>query len=147
MKRWIAFFAGLLLFGCASSKDMRILSKDLDILQSRIIIIQKENNLTKREVNGMRAKNQDLRTDFVLQLDNLESEIRTISTNIEEYKEFLSRNPEEIYQFKEEMKGRLKFEESRGTQEKGFMEIEDRVKALGRKTDRQIIRANSWSNQ
>ncbi|HUL21550.1 MAG TPA: hypothetical protein VLZ10_08850 [Thermodesulfobacteriota bacterium] len=147
MKRWIAFFAGLLLFGCASSKDMRILSRDLDILQSRIITVQKENNLTKREVNDMRAKNQDLRTDFALQLDNLESEIRTISTNIEEYKEFLSRNPEEIYQFKEEMKGRLKLEERRGTQEKGFTEIEDRLKALGGKIDRQIIRVNSWSNQ
>jgi len=95
----------------------------------------------------MRAKNQDLRTDFALQLDNLESEIRTISTNIEEYKEFLSRNPEEIYQFKEEMKGRLKLEERRGTQEKGFTEIEDRLKALGGKIDRQIIRVNSWSNQ
>ena len=147
MKRWIITLTGLLLFACANSKDMRILSKDLDILQSRIITIQKENNLTKREVNDMRAKNQDLRADFALQLDNLQSEIRTISTEIEEYKEFLNRNPEEIYQFKEEMKGRLKFEESRGTQEKGFMEMEDRVKALGGKTDRQIIRANSWSNQ
>ena len=147
MKRWIILLTGLLLFACASSKDMRILSKDLDTLQSRIITIQKENNLTKREVNDIRAKNQDLRADFALQLDNLESEIHTISTEIEEYKEFLSRNPEEIYQFKEEMKGRLKFEESRGTREKGLTEIEDYLKALGGKTDRQIIRANSRANQ
>lgn len=147
MKGWIILLTGLLLFACASSKDMRMLRKDLDILQSRILIIEKQNNLTKREVNDIRARNQELRTDFALQIDNLESEIRTISTNIEEYKEFLNRNPEEIYQFKEEMKGRLKFEERRGTQEKGFTEIEDRLKALGGKIDRQIIRVNSWSNQ
>jgi len=147
MRKWIVFLTGLLLFACASSKDMRNLGRDLNILQSRIIVIQKENNLTKREVNDMRAKNLDLRSDFALQLDNLESEIRIISTSIEEYKEFLSRNPEEIYQFKEEMKGRLRFEESRGTPGKGFVDIEDRLKALGGKTDRQIIRVDSRANQ
>jgi chaperonin cofactor prefoldin len=147
MKGWIVFSIGLLLFACANSKHMRILDKDLDRLQSRINILQKENNSIKNEVSDLRTKNQELKTDLCLLLDNLESEIRTLSTSFEEYKEVLKRAPEEIYRFKEEMRGRLRLEERRGTKEERFTEIEDRLRALDGKTDRLLIRINSWSNQ
>jgi uncharacterized protein YoxC len=147
MKGWIVLSIGLLLFACANSKNMRILDKDLDRLQSQINILQKENNSTRNELSDLRAKNQELKTDLSLQLDNLESEIRTLSTSVEEYKEFLKKAPEEIYRFKEEVRGRLRLEERRGTQEERFMGIEDRLRALDGKTDRLLIRINSWSNQ
>lgn len=147
MKRWIVFLIGLLLFACTNSKNMRILEKDLDRFQSRIHILQKENNSTKNEISDLKANNQELKTDLSIQLDNLESEIRNLSTSFEEYKEFLKRAPEEIRRFKEEMRGRLRVEERRGTQEGRFTEIEDRLKALDGNTDRLLIRINSWSNQ
>jgi uncharacterized protein YoxC len=147
MKGWIVLSIGLLLFACANSKNMRILDKDLDRLQSQINILQKENNSTRNELSDLRAKNQELKTDLSLQLDNLESEIRTLSTSVEEYKEFLKKAPEEIYRFKEEVRGRLRLEERRGTQEERFMGIEDRLRALDGKTDRLLIRINSSSNQ
>ena len=95
----------------------------------------------------MRAKTYELKTDLSLQLDNLESEIRILSTSFEEHKEFLRRTPEEIYRLKEEIKSRLRSEERKGNQGQRFMEIEYRLRALDDKKDRQIIRINSWSNQ
>jgi uncharacterized protein YoxC len=147
MKGWIVFFIGLLLFACANSKSIRVLYKDLDRVQSRINILRKESKSTQNEVSDMRAKNQELTTDFSLMLDNFESEIRILSTSVEEYKEFLRRVPEEIYRSKEEMTDRLRLEERRGTQEERFTKIEDRLKAPDGNTDRQLIRINSWSNQ
>jgi len=147
MKGWIVLLTGLLLFACANSKNMRILNKDLDRIQSQINVLKKENNSNKNEVSDMRVKNQELKADLALLFDNLESEIRTLSTSFGEYKEFLKRVPDEIYLFNEEMIGRLRSEERRGTQEKRFTEIEDRLKKLDGKTDRLLIRINSWSNQ
>jgi uncharacterized protein YoxC len=147
MKGWIFFAIGFLLFACGNSKNMRILDKDLDKLQSRINILQKENNSTRNEISDLRAKNQELKTDLSLLLDNLESEIRTLSTSVEEYKEFLKRAPEEIYRFKEEMSGRLRLEERRRNQEERLTEIVNRLRALDGKTDRLQIQINSWSSQ
>ena len=147
MKGWIVFLTGFLLFACANSKNMRILDKDLDRLQSRINILQKESNSTRIEVSDLRAKNQELKTDLSLLLDDLESEIRTLSTNVEEYKEFLKRAPEEIYRFQEEIRGRFRVEERRETQKERFTEIDDRLRALDGRTDQLLIRINSWSNQ
>ena len=147
MKGWIVFLIGLLLFACTNSKNMRILDKDLDTLRSRINILQKENDSIKNEVSDLRTKNQELKTDLSLLFDNLESEIRTFSTDFEEYKEFRKKAPEEIYRFKEEMRDRLRLEERRGTQEERFTEIRDRLRALDGNTDRLLIQTNSWSNQ
>jgi len=147
MKGWIVLLTGLLLLSCATGKNMRTLDKDFGSLQSRISILQKESKSIKNEVSDMRARNQELKTDLSLLLDNLESEIRTLSTSFEDYKEFLKRTPEEISRFKEEMSSRLRSEEGRRTQEKRVTEIEDRLKALNGKTDRLLIRVNSWSNQ
>ncbi len=144
MKVWVISFAGLLLFACA---NVRTLNQDLDRLHSQVNILQREIKSTKNQVSDMRAKNDELKTDFSLLLDNLESEIRILSTSFEEHKEFLRRTPEEIYRLKEEIKSRLRLEERKGNQEQRFMEIEYRLRALDDKKDRQIIRINSWSNQ
>ncbi len=147
MKGWVVLFTALLLFSCASTKNMRGLNLDFDRLQSQINLLQRESESTKNEVSDMRAENLDLKIDLFLPLDNLESEIRTLSTCFEEYKEFLQRTPEEISRIEEEMSGRLGLEERRGAQEQRFTEIEDRVRALDGKADQQLIRLNSWSNQ
>lgn len=136
MRAWIIFLIGLLLLACASSKDVRILDRDLDTLQSRINILQKENNSTKNEISDLRAENQNLKADLSLRLENLQSEIRTLSTSVEEYKEFLNKPSKEMDRFKEEMEGRLRtFEEKGNPEEEKFRDIEDRLKGLdGKKT-------------
>jgi len=135
MKGWIAFLIGLLLFGCASTKDVQILDKDIDKLHSQINILQKENASTKNELSESRAENQRLKTDLTLRLENLQSEMRSLSTGIEEYKELLKRPSKEMDRFKEDMEGRWRgWEERRKTQEERIKEIEDRLKGLDGKT-------------
>jgi len=135
MKGWIAFLIGLLLFGCASTKDVQILDKDIDKLHSQINILQKENASTKNELSESRAENQRLKTDLTLRFENLQSEMRSLSTGIEEYKELLKRLSKEMDRFKEDMEGRWRgWEERRKTQEERIKEIEDRLKGLDGKT-------------
>ncbi len=147
MKEWAVVFTALLLFSCAGTKNMRDLNLDFDRLQSQINLLQMESESTKNEVSDIRAKNLELKIDLSLPLDNLESEIRTLSTCFEEYKVFLQRTSEEINRIEEEMSGRLGLEERRGTQEQRFTEIEDWVRTLDGKADQELIRINSWSNQ
>jgi tol-pal system protein YbgF len=135
MKGWIVFSIGLVLFGCASTKDVQILDKELDKLNSQINTLQKENDSTKNEISNLKTENQKLKTDLSLRLENLQSEMRILSTGIEEYKELLKRPSKEIDRIKEEMESRLKIlEERRKTQEEKIKEIEDRFRGLDGKT-------------
>jgi tol-pal system protein YbgF len=131
MKGSIIFLIGLLLFGCASARDVQVLDKGLDVLQSQINSLQKENNSTKSEISDLKTENQKLKADLSLRLENLQSEIRTFSTSAGEYQELLKRSSKEMDRFKEEMEGRLRtIEEKRKTQEEKLKEIEDRLKGL-----------------
>jgi tol-pal system protein YbgF len=141
MRRWIIFSIGLFLFGCVGIKHVHILDKDLDRLQSRINILQKENSSSKKEISDLKAKNKELKVDLSLWLENLQSEIRTLSTNVEEYKEFLGRPSKEMDRFREEMEGRLTtLEEKRKTEENKIKEIEDRLKGWDGKTAKSTLK-------
>jgi tol-pal system protein YbgF len=135
MKKWIVFSMGLLLFGCASTQELKILDKDLDRLQSRINILQKENKSTKNALSDLRAANQELTADLFLRLDNLQSEIQILSTTVEEYEQLLKTPSKEMESFKGDMDCRLRsLEETRITQRGKVKEIEDRFKELDWKT-------------
>jgi tol-pal system protein YbgF len=135
MKGWIAFLIGLFLFGCASTKDVQILDKEIDRLHTQMNLLQKENTSIKNELSDSIAENQRLKTDLTLRLENLQSEMRSLSTGIEEYKELLKRPPKEMDRFKQDMEGRWKgWEEKRKTLEERIKEIEDRVKELDGRT-------------
>ena len=135
MKGWIILTIGLLLFGCASTKDVQILDKEIGNLHSQINTLRKENDSNKNEICDLRAENQRLKADLSLRLENLQSEMRILSTGIEEYKDLLKRPSKEIDRIKEEMEGRLKIlEEKRKTQEEKIKEIEDRLKGSDVKT-------------
>ncbi len=135
MRGWIVFSIGLVFFGCASTKDVQILDKELGKLNSQINTLQKENDSTKNEISNLKTENQKLKTDLSLRLENLQSEMRILSTGIEEYKELLKRPSKEIDRIKEEMESRLKiFEERRKTQEEKIKEIEDRLRGVDGKT-------------
>jgi tol-pal system protein YbgF len=131
MKGSIIFLIGLLLFGCASTRDVRVLDRGLDVIQSQINSLQKENNSTKKEISDLKTENQKLKADLSLRLENLQSEMRTSSTSTGEYQELLKRSSKEMDRFKEEMEGRLRtIEEKRKTQEEKLSELEDRLKGL-----------------
>jgi tol-pal system protein YbgF len=139
MKGHLLFLIGLLLFGCASTKDVQTLDQEIVRLNSRMNSLQKENESLKNEIPALKsdlaAENQRLKADLLLQLQNLQTEMRILSTGIEEYKEFLKKPSQEIDRVRGEMEDRLKgLEEKRKAQEEKMKQLEDRLKVPEEKT-------------
>jgi tol-pal system protein YbgF len=142
MKAWVALFVGLLLFGCATTRDVRTLDREMDKLRSQINTLQKENNSIKSEIaalkNDLSSENQKLRADLFLRLETLQTETRTLSTGVEEYKEYLKRPSREVDRVRADVEGRLKILEERGKifeeknrgEEGKIRELEDHLKGL-----------------
>jgi tol-pal system protein YbgF len=139
MKGHLLFLIGLLLFGCASTKDVQTLDQEIVRLNSRMNSLQKENESLKNEIPALKsdlaAENQRLKADLLLQLQNLQTEMHILSTGIEEYREFLRKPSQEIDRVRGEMEDRLKgLEEKRKAQEEKMKELEDRLKVPEEKT-------------
>ncbi len=149
-KRGIIFFIGLLIFGCASTRDIQILDREIDKLYSEIQALKKEHDSIKNEMSILKtdlsSENQKLKSDFFLRVENLQSEIRILSTGIEEYKEFSKRPSRDLDRVRGDMEGRLKILEERGktyeekhkAQEGKIRELEDHLKGLEGKISESI---------
>jgi len=128
----------MLLSGCASVRDVQILDKEIDKLHMRLNALQKGNDSLENKMSSLTAENQKLRTELLFRVDSLQSEIRTLSTGVEEYKDYLKNPSKEIGRVKEDVEGRMKgLEERRRTQEERnkaqeekIKEMEDRLKGL-----------------
>ena len=138
MKMWFILSIGVLVVGCASVQDARILDKEIDILHSRINALQKENKSLESKMSALSAENQKLRTDLLFRVENVQSEVRTLSTSVEEYKDYVKRPSKEIGRVKEDVDGRLKvleegrkaLEEKNKAQEERIRGMEDRLKGM-----------------
>jgi len=138
MKIWIILSIGMFLLGCASVRDAQILDREVDILHSRLNALQKENKSLENKISALSAENQKLRTDLLFRLENVQSEIRTLATGVEEYKDYLKRPSKEIGRVKEDVEGRLRvleegrknLEEKNKAQEEKIREMEDRLKGV-----------------
>ncbi len=124
MKGWIVCFIGLLLFGCASVRDVRILDREMDKVYSGMNALRKEHDSIKNEHDSIKnemsalkadlvAENQKLKSDLLLRLENLESDFRSLSTGVEEYKEFLKKPSKEVDRIRLDTEGRLRTLEDR----------------------------------
>jgi tol-pal system protein YbgF len=159
-KKWgIIVGVILCLYGCATSGDVRILDKDVQRLDSQLSQIQKEKESIKKEIEAMRreltafkketetnhsslqAENQKTKADLLLRLETLHSEMRTLSTGVEEYKEFLKTPSKEITRIKDDVEVRLRILEERGktfeernrSYDERLKGMEDRLKSLDAK--------------
>lgn len=163
MKKWITPVIFLLFFGCATNRDVFVLDKEIDKAHLEIKALKKENDSLKNELSTLKsellanvkeelsslktdlsAENQRFKADLLLRIENLQSETRTLSYGIEEYKEFSKRPSKEMDRMKTEMEGRLRLLEERGkyideknrTQEIKTKELEDRLRELNGKMER-----------
>ncbi len=138
MKLWFILSIGVLVVGCASVRDARILDREIDILHSRINALQKENKSLESKMSALSAENQKLRTDLLFRVENVQSEVRTLSTGLEEYKDYLHKPSKEIGRVKEDVDGRLRvleegrkaLEEKNKAQEERIRGMEDRLKGM-----------------
>ncbi len=155
-KTGIVLWTFLCLYGCATTGDVKILDKDIQRLDSQWVQIQKENDTikkeTRRELDAIRAEltalkkemetnhsaqqseNLKTRADLILRLETLQSEIRTLSTGVEEHKQFLKTPSREIARLKEDAEVRLRILEEKGkTFEERNRSLEERNRSLEEK--------------
>ena len=137
-RMWILLSVGVFLLGCAPIRDVQILDNEIDKLYSKLNALQKENNSLENKISVLSAENQKLRTDLLFRLESVQSEIRTLSTGVEEYKDYLNRPSKEIGRIREDVDGRLKvleegrraLEEKNKAQEERLRGMEDRFKSM-----------------
>ena len=139
MKGWIILGVGLFLSGCATTQDARILDGELRRLDAKVNALQKEKDALAKELakelavsrTDISAESKKSQGDLLLRLGNLESDIRVLSTSVEEYKELLRRPSKEIDRVREDIGLRTKLLEERGRafEEKNRAQ-EDRAKAM-----------------
>ncbi len=138
MKMWIILSIGVFLWGCAPIRDVQILDREIDRLYSKLNALQKENNSLENKISTLSAESQKLQTELLFRLENVQSEIRILSTGVEEYKDYLNRPSKEIGRVKEDVEGRLRvleerrknLEEKNKAQEDKIREMEDRLKGV-----------------
>jgi tol-pal system protein YbgF len=145
---WIMLWVAVSLWGCATPEDVRILDRETQRLQLQFNQLQKENDSFRKETDTIKkelaafrtdsnSENKRLQADLSLRLENLRSEIRILSTEMEEYKEFLKRPPREIERLREDWASRTKsLEDKNRGQEESLKGLEGRLKALEGKVDR-----------
>jgi tol-pal system protein YbgF len=146
--------AGLLLYGCASVKDVQILDKEADRLYSQSDANRKDIESLKKEVSILREgiqrdlssfqkENQNLRADLLLRIDTLQSEVRVLTSGVEEYKDVARKPSKELDRMREDVIYRTKIleekskslEEQNRIQEERTKTIDDRLKSLESKID------------
>lgn len=137
------------LYGCATTSDVQILDRDIHKHELQLNQLQKERESVRKEMDGIRGElasfkselaalkkeaeanhsslqveNQKTRADLLLRMDSLQSEMRTLSTGVGEYKEFVKQPSKEIALIREDVEVRLRVLEEKG---KG---IEERNRSL-----------------
>jgi tol-pal system protein YbgF len=131
IKMWIFLPIGVFLLGFASTRDGQTLDREIDKIYSELSALRKENSSLENKISALSDENQKLRTELLFRLENLQSEIRTLSTGVEEYKDYLKRPSNEIGRVKEDVEVRLKvLEEKRKSLEEKIKEMEDRLKGV-----------------
>lgn len=149
-KRWgIILGVVLSLYGCATSGDVQVLDKDIQRLDLQLSQIQKEKESIKKEIemirteltafkketdtnhSSLQAENQKTKADLFLRLETLQSEMRTLSTGVEEYKQFLKTPSKEVARVKEDVEVRLRILEEKGkTFEERNRSLEERNRSF-----------------
>jgi tol-pal system protein YbgF len=144
----ILLLLGGLFFGCATSEDVLILDEDIRQFQSQLNLLKKEEESLRKDIStfqkdqkevstlrmSMNDEMKKLRADLLLRIENLQSEIRTLSTGFEEYKDFFKRPAKEIDQVREDVAQRTKALEEKGkTFEEKNKTLDDRTKTMGEK--------------
>ncbi len=138
IRMWTLLPIGVFQLGFASIGHAQILDREIVNIYSELSALRKENSSLENKISALSDENQKLRTELLFRLENLQSEIRTLSTGVEEYKDYLKRPSKEVGRVKEDVELRLKVleekrrsvEEKNRVQEEKIKEMEDRLKSV-----------------
>jgi len=141
--------------GFATTGDAQIRDREIDKVYSELSALRKENSSLENKISALSEENQKLRTELLFRLENLQSEIRTLSTSVEEYKDYLKKPSKEIGHMKEDVEVRLKaleekrksLEEKNRAQEEKIKEMENRLKAVEGKVKQAELEKSSLAKE
>jgi len=126
MKVSILFLMALVFSGCATTQDVRILDREINRLQSQVNALQKEGQREKETLhketqkekeahsrewaalrsewkNELNTEIKKLQTDLLFRIDKNETEIRILTTGLDEYKDFAKRPSRDVERIREDV--------------------------------------------
>ena len=138
-----------LLGGCATRRDVVILDRETNRLSSQVNVQQREREALQRDMEKLQSdfktlqkETNDLKmsvpsetkkaqADLLLRLEALQTEVRTLGTSIEEYKELLRKTPKEMDRLKENIALRTKaLEDKEKILDEKDKNLEERMKGI-----------------
>lgn len=110
------------------SSQVTTQQRERESLQRDVEKLQKDFKTIQGEVTGESKK---VHADFLLRLENLQTEVRTLGTGIEEYKELVKKNPKEMDRLKENIALRTKaLEDKEKILDDKDKNLEERIKGI-----------------
>ncbi len=135
IKGWIIPFMVVFLWGCATRRDVVILDRETSRVQSQISSQQKDLEKLQKDFKALQAEvpgeSKKVQADLLLRLENLQTEVRTLGTSIEEYKNLLKRPSKEMDQLRENIVLRTKaLEDNEKTRQEKDKALEEKIKGV-----------------
>jgi tol-pal system protein YbgF len=142
IKGWIIPFMVVFLWGCATRRDVVILDRETNRLQSQISSQQKEKESFQKDLEKLQkdfkalqaevtGESKKVQADLLLRLENLQTEVRTLGTGIEEYKNLLKKPSKEMDQLRENIVLRTKaLEDNEKMRQEKDKALEEKIKAV-----------------
>ncbi|OGP90231.1 MAG: tol-pal system protein YbgF [Deltaproteobacteria bacterium RBG_16_48_10] len=149
IKGVILFSVLSLLWGCATKREVVVLDRETNRLSSRVTTQQRERESLQRDMEklqndfkALQKETNDLKmsvpgeakkvqADLLLRLETLQTEVRTLGTGIEEYKELLKKTPKEMDRLKENIALRTKaLEDKEKILDEKDKNLEERMKGM-----------------
>jgi tol-pal system protein YbgF len=110
---------------------MVVLDRQTDRLSSQVTTQQRERESLQRDVEKLQKDFKTLQADLLLRLENLQTEVRTLGTGIEDYRELSKKTPKEIDRLKENISLRTKaLEDKEKILDDKDKNLEERIKGI-----------------
>ncbi len=131
-----------LLLGCATRRDVVVIDKETNRLSSQVNTQQKEKESLQKDIEKLQkdfkalqaevaGESKKSHADLSLRLDNLQTEVRTLRTGMEEYRELSQKPSKEMDRLKESVAFRTKaLEDKEKVSDERDKNLEERMKGI-----------------
>ena len=142
IKGVILFSVLFLLWGCATKREVVVLDRETNRLSSQVNVQQKEKESLQRDMEKLQSdfktlqaevtrESKKVHADLLLRLENLQTEVRTLGTGIEEYKELSKKPSKEMDRLRENIALRTKaLEDKEKILDERDKNLEERIKGI-----------------